>query len=84
MLQSISSIDFMTWSVLTDSSLKLKEFFIFILNHLGIRMVTETRHLCGNIWTVLLRVLSPIEHSQNFCVVNKIIIKGFRNVRIFV
>ena len=50
-----------------------------MLNRLDTRMITETKHSRENIRTVR-GVISPVEYSQIFCNVNKIIIEGVRNI----
>ena len=66
--------------MLTSSNLNLKEFsYQNFCHHLDTSMVTETRHSCKNIRMVR-GVTSPVEYSQNFSNVNKIIIEGFRNI----
>ena len=73
----------MTWSVTNRFKFKTEEALIFVLNHVDTTMVTETRHSRKNIRTAR-GIISLVEFFQIFCNVNKIIIQGFRSIRIFV
>ena len=76
LLQSISSINLISTN---QFKFKIKGILIFILNHLDTRMVAETRNSCENIRMVR-GVISPVEYTQIFCNINKIITEGFRNI----
>ena len=72
LLQSISliRIDF------NKFRFKIEEILAFIFNYLDTRMVTETRHSCENIRTVL-GIINLVEYFQIFRNVIKTIIEGF-------